>query len=211
MFLEERLSCPNVNSSYGDAFAVQVTETLLNRYATLRHPYVKSRFVLLFGNQTMEEQLQKTISIFHRIGGMAGGFRFRNPSDFSSNNYIDTPTNQDQPLEQVGPNTFYLTRWYDDATPTTPRRRVKKPEWSTVLMSVYDGATYTPTTDFTYSVETGLVTFNGSLSSFETLYAGFLYDLPVMFETDLNDIEWQGAEIMSTTINLIEVMNPEDL
>jgi hypothetical protein len=194
MFLEHRLACPNVTSSYGDAFAVQVFETLVNRYAVMRHPFVKSRFALIFGNKTIEDQLAATLDIFHRCGGLAGGFRFRSVSDFSSNNYIEAPTPQDQLCEHV-----------------TPRRVIKKVVGGTVLASIFDGNTYTPTVDFTVDENTGVVTLDAPLASFETLYAGFEFDIPVQFETDMNDIQWQGADIMSTAINLIETLNPEAL
>jgi uncharacterized protein (TIGR02217 family) len=213
MFLEERLSCPNVGSSYGDAFAVQVSETLVNRYAVLRHPFVTSRFSLLFGNQTMEDQLAKTLDFFHRCGGMAGGFRFKHYADFSTNNYTNTPTQQDGPLDQVGNLTYYLTRWFGTPGSTTPRRRIKKPVVDSILLSVFNGSIYTtlPGSAYTFNAATGLITLDSPLSSFETLYGGCYYDIPVMFETDLSDVEWQGAEIMSTNINLVETLNPENL
>jgi uncharacterized protein (TIGR02217 family) len=211
MFLEERLSCPQVSSSYGDSFAVQVVSTLVNRYPIMRHPYVQSRFSLLFNNETIEDQLDKTVDLFHRIGGMAGGFRFRNISDWTSNNYTQDPTMQDQLCEQTGANTYQLIRWYGTPTNTTPRRKIKKVVGSSVLLSTYDGNTYTPKMDFTVDENTGIVTVTSPLTSFQTLYAGFRFDVPVMFETDLNDIQWQGADIMSTAINLIETLNPEDL
>jgi uncharacterized protein (TIGR02217 family) len=211
MFLEHRLACPNVTSSYCDAFAVQVFETLVNRYAVMRHPFVKSRFALIFGNKTIEDQLAATLDIFHRCGGLAGGFRFRSVSDFSSNNYIEAPTPQDQLCEHISGNTYQLVRWYGTPSSVTPRRVIKKVVGGTVLASIFDGNTYTPTVDFTVDENTGVVTLDAPLASFETLYAGFEFDIPVQFETDMNDIQWQGADIMSTAINLIETLNPEAL
>lgn len=211
MFLNERIECPNPSSSYGDSFAVQVTSTLVNRYAVLRHPYVQTRFTLQFFNETMREQLRKTVDIFHRAGGMAGGCLFKHYADFSTNNYIDPPTNSDQLLQQVGPTTYQLMRWYGPAGGTTPRRRIKKPVVGSVTLSIFDGSVYTPTIAYTIDYNTGIVTMNSPLSSFQTLYGGAYFDIPVAFETDLNDVQWQGADIMSTNINLVEHLNPESL
>ncbi len=211
MFLEERLPCPNVNSSYGDSFSVQVTTTLLNRYAVMRHPYVSSRFSLRFANETIEDQLDKTVKFFHRIGGMAGGFRFKNVSDFSSNDYTKEPTMQDQLCDHITGNQYQLIRWYDTPSLVSTRRKIKKPVAGTVILSAYNGSIFTPKMDFTLDTTTGIITVLSPLGSFETLYAGFLFDIPVMFETDLADMEWQGADIMSNTINLVEVLNPENI
>lgn len=211
MFLDERLSCSQPSSSYGNAFSVQITETLVNRYAVLRHPYIRSRFSLVFANQTMAEQLAKTVDIFNRMGGMAGGCLFRNPSHFSSNNYRGVPTNHDQLLEQVGPDTYYLTVWYGTPGGATPRRRIKKPVIDSLVIAIFDGVSYTPTVAYSINPESGLITLDSPLSSFESLYAGFYFDVPVMFETDMNEVQWQGAEIESTAISLIETLNPEDL
>lgn len=211
MFLEERLPCANVSSSYGDAFSVQVSATLMNRYAVLRHPYVVSRFSLTFPNKTIEEQLDQTIKFFHRIGGMAGGFRFKNISDFTSNDYTQAPTDHDQLCVHLTGNQYQLTRWYDTAGLDVPRRKIKKPVYGTVILSTYDGAHYTPKLDFTVDTTTGIVTVTSPLSSHQTLYAGFEFDIPVQFEADLSDMEWKGAGILSNAINLVEVLNPENI
>lgn len=211
MFLEERLSCPNPSSSYGENYAVQIHETLINRYAVRRHPFVQSRFSLLYGNKTMANQLAATLTFFHRVSGRAGGFRFKHYADFSTNNYIDQPTQSDGPLEQVGPDQYYLTQWYGTPGSETPRRRLKKPVADSILLAVSDGMTLTPLVDYTLDIASGLITLDTPLSSFETLYGGCYFDIPVQFETDLSDVLWQGAQIMSNAINLIETHNPENL
>jgi len=60
---------------------------------------------------------------------------------------------------------------------------------------------------------TGFTAYTGGGTVFqepqpdETATAGFLFDLPMRFESDLSDINYSNWDIMGTTIGLVEVLS----
>lgn len=211
-FLEERLNT-NIGypSGHGRAYDVQITETLVNSYAVRRHPYVLARFSLLFGNKAIETQLAGVVDLFDRCGGMAGGVRMKNKQEFTTNNYLDAPTYQDQQCTEIsaGAGTYQLTRWYGTPSTTCPRRIIKKPVAGTVLVGIQDGMTITPTTAFTVDTTTGIITMDAPLDPGQILWAGCEFDLPVRFGTDLTGMALGEGRVLSSTIEFIELRNPE--
>ena len=168
-FVEERLlTGSNTSSSFGEAYAVDVVETMINRYAVLRHPFVLSRFSLAFDGRYAADQRADVISVFHRVGGMAGGFRFRNLSDFSSNNYTETPTHHDQRCELISlaARTYQLMRWYAAPSATAPRRRILKPVSGSVIIGIESasGSLHQTAQSATVSTSTGVVTLPANIS-----------------------------------------------
>lgn len=219
MFLEEQLASDSgFSSDFSESFAVDVTNTMIFRHTSLKHPYGTYSFNIVFPNKTMDEMLSKVVDFYQRCGGMAGGFRFKHRADFSTNNYTETPTAQDQLCVEIDATHYQITRWYgDDSNPDCPRRKILKPVIGSVLVSVRDGGTYTPltlTTDYTIDYTTGIITLVDPLSSSDDgLYAGCYYDIPVAFNTDLSGVSFNtktaGNEfILSAGIDLIEIRNP---
>lgn len=169
-FLEEVLAQDiSFNSKYAESYAVDVVETMINRYAVLRHPFVLSRFSLLYNNKTVAQQLAKTIGLFHRVGGQAGGFRFKHQADYSSNNFIDTPTRYDQRCEFLTALTYQLTRFYGPPSATAPRRKIVKPVAGTILIGIEDAAGGNHIIKVgTYDTLTGIVTLAANRSTVVT-------------------------------------------
>lgn len=145
MFFEERLAEDiNFGSGFGSEFNVQVTRTLVNRYAVLRSPYPLYRFSLSFDNKKMALQIEKTVDLFNRVGGVFGGFRVKHRAEFTTNNYVDEPTIGDGRCSLVSEaaRTWQIVRWYkgqsDAYAASTPRRIIRKPVDGTVLVGVED-------------------------------------------------------------------------
>ena len=291
-FLEEQLpTCIDYGSAFGESYAVDVVVTAADStYTRLRHPYPVARYEVGFGNRDYEFAIGELIDLFHRCGGMFGGFRLPDRSDFSTNNYRDPPTIEDQPAVAIdaGAGTYQLTRWYGPPNVTTSaRRRIRKPRAGTVLVGIRDAAGdvhqvtgwsvdtttgivtlpannargitnitqaaqavitvgsshgYTTGTSVVFSGVVGMTQINGlradivSTSSTtitvdidssgfsayvsdgtvsnrpgtgEQVVAGCEFDIPVRFETDLSGMTYNDFQVMSTVINLVEILNPE--
>jgi uncharacterized protein (TIGR02217 family) len=219
MFLEERMATDSgFNSDFSESFAVDVTNTMVNRHTALKHPYGTYSFNILFPNKTLDEALEKFVDFYQRCGGQYGGFRFKHRGDFSTNNYTGIPTASDQLCVEIDSTHYQITRWYGDNTDADcTRRKILKPVTGTVLVSIRDGATYTTqtlTTDYTIDYTTGIITLvNPLTSSDDGLYAGCYFDIPVAFNTDLSGVSFNTKTasnefILSAGIDLIEIRNP---
>jgi uncharacterized protein (TIGR02217 family) len=204
MFLEDQLDTDNsFGSDFSEAFAVDVTNTMIYRHTSLKHPYGTYSFNIVFNNKTLDEQLEKVIDFYQRCGGQYGGFRFKHRADFSTNDYTGVPTAGDQLCVEID-STHYQ------------RRKILKPVTGTVLVSSRVGAVYTTltlTTDYTIDYTTGIITLVSGLSSNEDLYAGCYFDIPVAFNTDLSGVSFttktaSNEFILSAGIDLIEIRNP---
>jgi uncharacterized protein (TIGR02217 family) len=212
-FIDARLAeNSNLGSTYSEAYAVDVTSTLINRYSSLLHPYVQSRFTLRFDGRRTADQLDATVAMYHRAAGRMHVFRHKHHGDYSTNDFNGTPTSHDQLCAEISAvaKTYQITRWYDTASTTAPRRKIQIPVAGTVVVAKLNGATWTEltlTTHYTVSYSTGIITLVTALGVGDTLYAGCYFDIPVQFETDLDGVDWTDYDILSNQINLIEVRN----
>lgn len=222
-FLEEVLASDiSYGSGFSAAYAVDITETLVNRYAVAKHPYKIASFSIRFGNKTLADQILKVFDLFDRCGGMAGGFRILHRADFSTNNYIGTPTMSDQlalPIDEDA-GTYQMIEWFgDQGDLTTRRRRLKKIVAGSALVGtetspgVYAAAPMGTTVDY----NTGIITLGTPFdSSGGNVVFGCYFHIPVAFNTDLNNVDWQtrlanNEYILSSSIDLVEVLNPESI
>lgn len=208
-------TCFDYRSSFGEGYSVEHNETLANDYTSLRWPYPLSTFSLLLGNKPQQQQLDDLLAFFHQVGGTYGAFRFLHRTDFSTNNFTEEPTSIDQWLEPVVEEVgeYQLTRWYG-TPPAGTRRKILKPMQDTVLLSIYDGMSYTPTEDFTVDYETGIVTLDTPLGSDEELYGGCKYYIPVRFGVNLEQVLWSNRSLvsgyyLSTDVTLLETRSPD--
>lgn len=291
-FLEEQLpGCIDYGSAVGAGYAVDViVDNGGSTYTHLRHPYPVKRFECDYGNKSYEVMLQELLDLFHRCGGLFGGFRMPDRTEFSTNDYTGTPTASDQPCVVIdaAAGTYQIMVWY--GTPTDPmatRRRLRKPRTGTVVAGIRaaNGVTY-PITAFTVNNNTGVITLNANKSrsitnitqaaqavvtvgsghgfvvgdsvvlsgalgmveinglrasvlatggttitvginssgftaygsagqvntrpgTGEQVMAGCLFDIPVRFETDISGITFSNLNVLSTTVTLVELLNPD--
>lgn len=157
-FLEERFP-PDINygSGFRDIGAVRISSTAGgDEYRSLDHPFVRAALDVDFSRQR-DEVIERIIDLNRRANGMYRGFRVYNYLDFSTNNYRDTPTAFDQPMDLVSTGVYQLMRWYGDPEDTTAARRIiRKPVAGTVLVGVQSAVL--PTAQWTVSTVTGRVT-----------------------------------------------------
>jgi uncharacterized protein (TIGR02217 family) len=164
-FYEELLpGCLDYGSAVGAGYAVDITvDAADNTYVRRRHPYPVKRFECGYTNKDYDLILRELVAMFHRVGGMAGGFRFYDRQEFSTNQFTLPPTAADQfcQLIDLGASTWQIMRFYDDPSdPNASRRRIRKPREGTVIVGIYSSIadTVTQTTDFTIDHTRGIIT-----------------------------------------------------
>ncbi len=131
------------------------------------------------------DDLEALIAFFEARHGMLHGFRWKDWGDYRSAPASQAITAFDQLIalgdgEQV---TFQLRKTYASGAEEY-HREIRKPVAGTVLAGVGADA-LTPGEDFTVDVTTGLVTFIRPPDAGAELRAGFEFDVPVRFDTDL--------------------------
>lgn len=147
-----------------------------------------------YGIKTLDE-LHAVIAFFEERRGRLHGFRWRDHTDHKS----CAPSQQTAALDQIigtgdgARATFQLGKWYGSAH-APYLREITKPVAGTVLIAVA-GVVKSPST---YSVDltTGLILFaDGHTPPAGTaVTAGFLFDVPVRFETDKLEISLSGFQ-----------------
>ncbi|WP_082768019.1 DUF2460 domain-containing protein [Ectopseudomonas composti] len=160
MFLEEQFP---QEADYGSGFSAEYSNQIVttaggDEYRSQRHPFVKATLTIEFERQT-NFVVDQIIDLNNRAGGTLRGFRVLHPIDYSSNSYSGVPTAFDQLLPLANPavaGVYQLTRWYGDSSnPACARRRIRKPQAGTVLVSI--GSIVLPSAQWSVSSTTGLV------------------------------------------------------
>ena len=165
MFFEE-VRFP-VEISYGSSFSseyqVQVVNSEnANRYTRMLHPYPIFRLSASLERRQHSEMIEQVVSLFHTVGGKAGGFRVKHFLDFTTNNFIDPPTSSDQLLlaGEVA-DTWQLVRWYGtEGEATATRRVIRKPVEDTVLVEA--GGVQLDDTQFEVDLTTGIISWTAN-------------------------------------------------
>jgi uncharacterized protein (TIGR02217 family) len=153
--------------------------------------------------------LSSVIAFFEERRGRLYGFRWRDRSDYSSALPGASVTPLDQPIGQGDgvKAAFQLTKTYGGAFAPFAREIVK-PVGGTVRVAVA-GVEKTAGTDFNVDTAAGIVTFApGRIpSAGAAITAGYLFDVPVRFDTDHLAIDlaaFEAGEIPK--IPLIELL-----
>lgn len=153
--------------------------------------------------------LQRVIAFFEERRGRLHGFRFKDPLDHVSGLAEATPNASDQEIG-VGDGAraaFALVKTYG-AGPNPYVRPIAKPVAGTARVAVA-GVERFNGIHFDVDATTGLITFRpGQIPAHGAIVtAGFAFDVPVRFDTDVLDINvsrFRAGEI--PTIPLIEIM-----
>jgi uncharacterized protein (TIGR02217 family) len=167
MFLEERFpECIRYGSSKDRSYSVDVvTDAADNAYPIFRHPYVISRFDSDFSRKSFSD-MSDMISLFDRCGGMFGGFRVKDITDYTTNAWTAAPTFSDQLCTTISAasGTYQLIRWYGtEGGSTAARRRIRKPVSGTVVVGIRDAAAAGhQITAFTVDTTTGIITLSAN-------------------------------------------------
>lgn len=155
-----------------------------------RWAHSRRRFDAGYGVKTLDA-LQEVVAFFEERRGQLYGFRWRDRLDHSS----APPASALSPLDQTlgaGDGTraaFQLIKTYG-STYAPYTRMVAKPVPGSVRVAV-GGSEVTSGTAFTCDAATGIVTFlPGHIpASGAAVTAGFLFDVPVRFDTDYLEVD----------------------
>jgi uncharacterized protein (TIGR02217 family) len=166
-----------------------------------RWAHARRRYNAGYGVKSRAD-MQAVLAFFEERRGRFHSFLWRDGLDFSS-----SPTGDPEPTDQVlgqgdGVNTsFQLVKRYGAAFDPY-LRPITKPVAASVRVAV-DGV---ETMDFTVDALTGVVTLGAAPAAGAVVTAGFLFDVPVRFDTDRLDIELSSFDAAEApSIPLIEV------
>lgn len=173
-----------------------------SRWADSRRSYNAGYGVKTF------DQLSAVVAFFEERRGRLYGFRWRDPIDRRSCAPGGEPSATDQVIGtgDGAERQFQLAKTYG-ALHAPWARVISKPVVDSVLIAV-DGTLQTESTDYTVDPTSGLVTFvSGHEPGMGALVtAGFLFDVPVRFDTDKLEINLAGFRHGSIpSIPIVEV------
>jgi uncharacterized protein (TIGR02217 family) len=172
------------------------------RWAHSRRRYDAGYGVKTFG------ALSQVVAFFEERRGRLYGFRWRDRLDHSSAapNVSITPTDQVLGTGDGVTRIFALTKIYGSIH-SPYRRPIVKPVPGSVRVAVA-GVEVVDGTDFTLDTTTGVVNFlDGHIPNVgEAVTAGFMFDVPVRFDTDYLEVDLSAFEAgVIPKIPLIEI------
>ena len=151
-----------------------------------------------------EAELGVLIAFFRARRGAARGFRLSDPFDHSSNGMTGTPTATDQVLG-TGDGltaTFQLVKRYASGSQAWVRS-ITKPVAGSVRVAL---GGVEQASGWSVSTTTGLVTFATPPPSGVAVTAGFEFDVPVRFDSDVLEVTLDLERLGSiTSIPLVEI------
>jgi uncharacterized protein (TIGR02217 family) len=160
-----------------------------------RWAHSRRRYDAGYGVKT-HQALSQAIAFFEERRGRLYGFRWRDRLDHSSAapGAILTPLDQRIGIGGGATTTFALRKTYgEDYEPY--RRPIEKPVFGSVRVAV-DGVEVSAGTAFTVDAASGIVTFlAGHIpASGVAVTAGFMFDVPVRFDTDYLEVDLSAFE-----------------
>ncbi|UYN99705.1 MAG: DUF2460 domain-containing protein [Devosia sp.] len=147
--------------------------------------------------------MQAVLAFFEERRGRLHGFLWRDGLDHVSGSGAPTPTDQDIGTGNGSRQQFQLTKRYGAAFDPY-LRTIAKPVSGSVRVA-RDGVE--ALSGWSVDVTTGIVSFSTAPGNGVAVTAGFLFDVPVRFDTDRLDIElsgFDGAEVPA--IPLVEIV-----
>ncbi len=144
------------------------------------------------------------LAFFHARAGRARGFRLKDWSDYSSAaDNISAPAFSDQALGTGDGTTlaFQLIKNYGSGG-VTHIRSIKKPVAGSVLIGL-SGAQLS--SGFSVDTTTGVVTFATAPALGQTVTAGFLFDVPVRFDTDYLALSAENYATYQADVPIVEI------
>ncbi|HUF56385.1 MAG TPA: DUF2460 domain-containing protein [Thermohalobaculum sp.] len=196
--------------SFGSSGGVQRrTEVvrLVNGYEERNTPWEQSRrrYDAGLGTRTLDD-LDAVLAFFEARRGMLHGFRWKDWLDHKSCKPSEVPGDADQALGtgDGAETVFQLFKHYAPGL-NGYRRTIAKPVAGTVLVAV-DGAALSEGPDFSVDTATGRVTLAAAPAAGAAVTAGFEFDVPVRFDTDVVEVNlaaFEAGEVPS--IPIVEV------
>ncbi|MHA6298121.1 phage distal tail protein, Rcc01695 family [Devosia sp. CAU 1758] len=147
--------------------------------------------------------MQAVLAFFEERRGRLHGFLWRDGLDHSSGGAVPLPTDQVLGTGDGVRTQYQLVKTYGAAFDPYVRI-IARPVAGSVRVAVDGGEMVT---GWTLDVTTGMVSFDSAPADGAPVTAGFLFDVPVRFDTDRLDIElngFDGAE--APIIPLVEIL-----
>lgn len=166
----------------------------------------RRRYDVAYGIRRADD-LAAVVAFFEARNGRLHGFRFKDWGDHKSCLPSGTPSPTDQGIGTGDGTTaaFQLVKRYASGAQSWARA-IAKPVVGTVRVAL--GGVEQPS-GWSVDTTTGLVTFNSAPGSGVAITAGFEFDVPVRFDTDMLDVTLDVERLGSiTTIPLIELRIP---
>jgi uncharacterized protein (TIGR02217 family) len=163
----------------------------------------RRRYDLAYGIRRADD-LAAVVAFFEARNGRLHGFRFKDWADFKSCLPSQTPGPTNQPIGtgNGAATLFQLTKRYTSGAQSWSRA-ITKPVAGTVTIALNG----TPqASGWSVSTATGLVTFTTAPAAGIAITAGFEFDVPVRFDTDVLDVTLDLERLGSiTSIPLVEI------
>lgn len=153
----------------------------------------RRRYDAGYGIKNISE-LQKIIVFFEERRGKLYSFRWRDRLDYKSCSAAFEPSSYDQNIG-VGNGTqkdFQLIKLYGEVF-APYKREIFTPVKNSVLIDI-NGNRQIEGKDFTINYTTGLISFIIPPTLDALITAGFLFDVPVRFDTDYLEVNFSGFE-----------------
>ena len=150
------------------------------------------------------DDLAAVVAFFEARNGRLYGFRWKDWGDYKSclPSGVAAPTDQNIGTGDGTTDAFQLVKAYSSGAQTWTRT-ITKPVAGTVVMAL-NGVTQA--SGWAVDSSTGLVAFTTAPEPGVTITAGFEFDVPVRFDTDMLDVTHDIERLGSiTSIPLIEV------
>lgn len=197
-----------VDISYGSAggpqFSTDVVETISGfEQRNVNWSQARLRYNVAYGVRSAA-QLETLLAFFRARQGKAYGFRFRDWTDYQSCPAAASPAPLDQNLGSGdGTNKMFALRKAYTSGATTVYRLITKPVAGSIRVAL-NGVEQL--SGWTIDTETGLVTFTAAPASGVSVTAGFLFDVPVRFDSDTLSLSLDSYGVGSANgVDLIEV------
>ena len=203
-FHETRFSpAISFGSSGGVERRTEIVE-LVNGFEERNSPWAHSRrrFDAGLGVRTLDD-LADVLAFFEARHGQLFGFRWKDWLDHKSCAPSQVPSPTDQTMTGSGAE-WQLVKSYQDGG-AGYGRQITKPVAGTVRVAI-DAVEQTEGSDYTIDHTTGTVTFATAPAGGSIVTAGFEFDIPVRFGTDMIEVNlaaFEAGEIPS--ISIIEV------
>lgn len=160
--------------------------TLANGHEERNTPWEHSRrrYDAGLGLRSLED-VEAVIAFFEARRGRMHDFRWKDWADFRSCGHAEHISADDQVIGEGDDTTtaFELIKTYRSGDQSY-ERPIRKPVAGTVVVAV-SGEARVEGTDFSVDTETGIVTFEEAPDAGAVVTAGFEFDVPVRFDTDM--------------------------
>lgn len=163
----------------------------------------RRRYDVAYGIRRADD-LAAVVAYFEARNGRLHGFRFKDWADFKSclPSQTSGPTNQPIGTGNGAATLFQLTKRYTSGAQSWTRA-ITKPVAGTVTVAL--NGTPQPS-GWSVSTTTGLITFTTAPAAGVAITAGFEFDVPVRFDTDVLDVTLDLERLGSiTSIPLVEI------